>query len=78
MSMTKVIDFTSQLLKRRKTVKVKVENKREHLLVKIEGVNTTENRAFFSMQHAGDWLNDQGYRWVIGSNGYWSKGGAHV
>ena len=43
--MTKVIDFTTQLLKRRKTVKVKVENKREHLLVKIEGVNTTENRA---------------------------------
>jgi|TARA_R110002096_G_scaffold391264_1_gene586123 hypothetical protein len=72
--MTTVIDFTLAFLSRRKVVKVKCAQKpHEDRYVKITGSHLPQPLSFMSLAHADAWLKSEGYRWVVGSNGFWAK-----
>ena len=67
-----VVDFMPFWNRANPVVRVRV-TLAEDFAVQIDGLNSDLKHNFSRLRDAHTWLTEEGYSWVLGSNGTWTK-----
>ncbi len=69
--MSNLIDLRPFWNRKPDVVRLRVVN--DPHTIEVTGVNTEKHSSFSRLRDAADWLRDEGYEWVVGSNGLWAR-----